>query len=538
MLRSSLKGDYRDLVYGLGGGEHAYKEALRSLKASCGRRDVIRAAHLQALERLVPGKSPSQLKRFAERARTHLFDLSRLGEVAYVDIVDRLVAKLALQDRLAWHEKCQRENERFSLRKFGRWLCNRAVAYQNAHELAAEQALGSGREPPERNVRSQARTHTTTSQDKQDKRCFSCPRRHLLSDCADFKRLEVNRRWQLVRKKKLCFTCLRSSHRSMECKRPRPCGIHGCPGTHHALLHHQQETTQGNEAHVNSSRSKCGQVALGVITVNVLDRNGTKVSANLFFDEGSDKTFVREGLLNKLQFDDLRTGQRSLMTRGFSGVKRWFNSSQVNLTIEWMDSKARFDVLANTAPSLCDPIPAVPWPNIKGRWKHLADLPLVESKSRIDILLGLDNAELMSATESRSGEAGEPVAMNTALGWIARGVIGDGRNRSRARMNLSITTGDEDLAAQFRRFCDTEAFGTEGRIPRKMAPEDELATQIVETGTKKLEVGFEVPLSWRQAEPNLPCNRPLAEVRLQALLRRFEKDPSYKADYEKVMEKY
>uniref|UniRef100_A0A5S6Q2F3 Peptidase A2 domain-containing protein n=1 Tax=Trichuris muris TaxID=70415 RepID=A0A5S6Q2F3_TRIMR len=94
----------------------------------------------------------------------------------------------------------------------------------------------------------------------------------------------------------------------MECKRPRPCGIHGCPGTHHALLHHQQETTQGNEAHVNSSRSKCGQVALGVITVNVLDRNGTKVSANLFFDEGSDKTFVREGLLSKLQFDDLRTG--------------------------------------------------------------------------------------------------------------------------------------------------------------------------------------------------------------------------------------
>ncbi|KFD48451.1 hypothetical protein M513_10669 [Trichuris suis] len=70
VLRSSLKGDCRDLVYGLGGGEDAYKEALRSLKVSCGRRYVIRAAHLQALDRLGPGKSPSQLKRFAERART------------------------------------------------------------------------------------------------------------------------------------------------------------------------------------------------------------------------------------------------------------------------------------------------------------------------------------------------------------------------------------------------------------------------------------------------------------------------------------
>ncbi|KHJ42945.1 Pao retrotransposon peptidase [Trichuris suis] len=226
------------------------------------------------------------------------------------------------------------------------------------------------------------------------------------------------------------------------------------------------------------------------------------------------------------------------MTRGFGGVKRWFNSCPVNLTIERLDSKARYDVVANTAPSLCDPIPAVPWPNIKGRWKHLADLPLVESKSRIDILLGLDHAELMSATESRTGGAGEPVAMNTALGWIARGVIGGGGNRSRTRMNLSITTGDEDLAAQFRRFCDTESFGTEGRVPGKMAPEDELAKQIVESGTRKLEVGYEVPLPWRQGEPNLPCNRPLAELRLQALLRRFEKDPSYKADYEKAMDKY
>lgn len=41
-----------DLVYGLGGGEAAYKEALRRMKQRFGRRDVIRAAHLQALEKM------------------------------------------------------------------------------------------------------------------------------------------------------------------------------------------------------------------------------------------------------------------------------------------------------------------------------------------------------------------------------------------------------------------------------------------------------------------------------------------------------
>uniref|UniRef100_A0A5S6Q457 Uncharacterized protein n=1 Tax=Trichuris muris TaxID=70415 RepID=A0A5S6Q457_TRIMR len=88
VLHSSLTGDCRDLVYPLGGGEEAYKEALRCPKASCGRRDVIRAAHLQALDKLDPGKSPSQLKRFTERVRTHLFDLSRIGEIMSTDLVN------------------------------------------------------------------------------------------------------------------------------------------------------------------------------------------------------------------------------------------------------------------------------------------------------------------------------------------------------------------------------------------------------------------------------------------------------------------
>jgi hypothetical protein len=34
-----------DLVYGLGGGESAYIEALVRLEQTCGRRDVMRAGH-------------------------------------------------------------------------------------------------------------------------------------------------------------------------------------------------------------------------------------------------------------------------------------------------------------------------------------------------------------------------------------------------------------------------------------------------------------------------------------------------------------
>ena len=56
ILKRNLKGNMTDIVYGLGRGEAAYKEALVHLKENCGRRVVMRAAHLQALDKLEPGK--------------------------------------------------------------------------------------------------------------------------------------------------------------------------------------------------------------------------------------------------------------------------------------------------------------------------------------------------------------------------------------------------------------------------------------------------------------------------------------------------
>ncbi|KZS02100.1 Uncharacterized protein APZ42_000998, partial [Daphnia magna] len=52
ILKRNVRGETADLFYGLGGGALAYKESLRRLKGTCGSRAVIRAAHLQALDRV------------------------------------------------------------------------------------------------------------------------------------------------------------------------------------------------------------------------------------------------------------------------------------------------------------------------------------------------------------------------------------------------------------------------------------------------------------------------------------------------------
>jgi hypothetical protein len=121
LLKRFLRGDCLDLVYGLGGGEAAYIEALVRLKQTCGRRDVMRAAHHQAIQKLETKQDPASFKRFAERIRTHLFDLSRIGETGTTDLIEKICLKLHLNDRLAWNEDRRGRIEDRSLNTFGMW---------------------------------------------------------------------------------------------------------------------------------------------------------------------------------------------------------------------------------------------------------------------------------------------------------------------------------------------------------------------------------------------------------------------------------
>jgi hypothetical protein len=92
-------GDSLDAIHGLGGGEAAYMEALVRLKQSCGRRDVMRSSHIQAINQLDFKQDPTSFKRYAERIRTHFFDLTRSGETSAADLIEKVCLRLSLYDR-------------------------------------------------------------------------------------------------------------------------------------------------------------------------------------------------------------------------------------------------------------------------------------------------------------------------------------------------------------------------------------------------------------------------------------------------------
>ena len=118
------------------------------------------------------------------------------------------------------------------------------------------------------------------------------------------------------------------------------------------------------------------------------------------------------------------------------------------------------------------------------------------------------------------------------MGWIVRGVIG----KDVAYTNHAIQHAYPDLDIAVKRLYDTEFFGTEYQIDC-VSPENRRAINMLEKGLRKLEVGYEAHILWKEGEPNLPDNRVLAENRLRCLINKFRKDPNYEKQYRMVMQK-
>ncbi|XP_046450173.1 uncharacterized protein LOC124198385 [Daphnia pulex] len=226
------------MLYGLGGGEAAYKDALSKLKATCGSRPMMRAAHLQAIERVeAPKGDPTSFRRYAEKVRTHLFNLSCIGETGHADIIERLAQKLPVYDRLSWNDGRRGGLENRTMNTFGMWLCARASSYQNAYSVAADQnqrTSGPGKpghqhpqQPAQHFTRRNARTHHGAS-----------------------------------------------TLRDVACRDAK---------SHHAV------------------RSDASLIAFGVIQLEALSASGEVVPVTVMVDPGSNSTLFREGLARSLK---------------------------------------------------------------------------------------------------------------------------------------------------------------------------------------------------------------------------------------------
>ncbi|CAB4028193.1 Tas retrotransposon peptidase A16 [Paramuricea clavata] len=436
---------------------------------------------------------------FVDQARSHLAVLKRYskGESPFVSsLIYELTDKLPQEDAKAWRTKVGEGQVKMTLEAFSTWLGARGKCYWS--EL-----------PPQN-------TRRKENQDLYLAKCVKCDSKHRTENCTKFKELSTEDRFNFVKKKRFCFGCLEESHISRNCPQTKECGIGNCKKKHHPLLHQKEN--------VRSTTTKTPQsgVAFGIVEVAVVGAGGVQVKGNLLFDDGSDTTQVTESFVRKVRLRGKKT------TLNISGV-----GGKENLHVKTPEDNAEYvNLTAWSLPKICQPVGTVQWPDIKRKWKHLENVNLKAVGDEIDILIGLDHADLLIPLDVKMGKPQEPVVKR----WMAVGLVG--KPRGDIHSYHVARAEPEQLDVAFKQCWDSESFGTKTTNLPHNSNDDQRALDILEHETRKLETDYEVSLLWKENEPQLQNNRKVAQKRLEGLQRQFERDPECEKDYRKAVSKY
>jgi hypothetical protein len=126
-----------------------------------------------------------------KNAKTHLFDLTWIGETSSSDTSSNVYAESFIRriDSSVFPE--EERDWRVEVNKFGKWLCERASAYQNAYNISAEQASGSKFCNSRHRPTTARAYHASFEPDRSEKpyksRCYCCNEEHRVLCCPTFK---------------------------------------------------------------------------------------------------------------------------------------------------------------------------------------------------------------------------------------------------------------------------------------------------------------------------------------------------------------
>ena len=424
--------------------------------------------------------------------------------------------------------------------------------------------------------------------------CAACNGLHGVWSCAAFKFMQPNQRWTVAKKGNLCYRCLDSGHRGTDCSKTRTCGLGGCSESHHRLLHEarqqrdskntksactaqnapqaagrgglgrgQNRTTASSSddiphdmpdestncsAHepaatdvtegehgLAGAEQKSGPVSLRTVPV-VLVAGKRRVTVNAILDDGSTRSYVNSDVAAELGVGG--TSQQ-MTVHTLNGHKEVFCTTPVRLELESLDGRERADVELCTTRKVVGAISVLDWRTRGRKWEHLKGIqfpPVNACRSKgVDVLLGLDHADLHVSLRDIRGKPGEPVARLTPLGWtcVAPTVHA---NHTGVGVTLHATDQEGLTDSLLRSFWEIENISRETETVLS-ADEQQLLSDAKKSMVKDGQ-RYQVSVPWRDKAPQLANNYDMALQRLESTERRLAKQPVVAAAYAATIDKY
>ncbi|XP_055623726.1 uncharacterized protein LOC129767128 [Toxorhynchites rutilus septentrionalis] len=363
----------------------------------------------------------------------------------------------------------------------------------------------------------------------ESKPCLHCDKSdHRIAESPEFKKLSLDDRWKAMRQKGLCRLCL-IPHRSWPCRSKRECGIGDCRMRHHPLLHTKKSETITPSPSTPTNRNIAHQhhhsftsSALSRYLPVTLYGNGKSVNVYAFLDDGSSSTMLEVEVANLLGVK----GPSEPMCLCWTGdVKRIEKGSQrVEITISGLSEKTSFPLRARTVEQLKLPSQTVAYDELCEGYPHLRKLPM---RGYTDItpqlIIGVDNAKLLSALKSPESGTGELVAVKTRLGWCIYGRCTTAKSPVEyVNAHVEQCAEEAEINSLFRQFLAVDESSIQ-HSPE--SEEDKRAMEILQNTTRRVDSRLETGLIWRYNEPCFPNSYPMAVRRMEALERKLAKDP-------------
>ena len=160
---------------------------------------------------------------------------------------------------------------------------------------------------------------------------------------------------------------------------------------------------------------------VGLRTVQVVLKNEDRwMTVNALLDDASTKTYINTDVATEL---GLKGNKEQVTVNVLNGQLETFETMPVNFKLESVNDSVKMKVAAYTTIRVTGNMTVVDWNRYKAQWPHLKNVNFQQSPTRpiVDILLGLDCAELHYAYEEVRGRPGDPFARLTPLGWTCIG---------------------------------------------------------------------------------------------------------------------
>ena len=571
-------------------GDAGYALACERLEREYGRPNIIADACEQRLKaaKAVKSNDPVGLKLFSElleQTPITLEDIRCFGSLSSLDTMAQLIQKLPFDSRRAWvKESVKVEQETGQVADFSHFAKFVNRLSDEANSLYGRRVLGTqSTKPPSKaqttpDIRKSASSYNVTSKPTSSNSskpatsipfaCFYCKDiNHGLLECAKFRGAPLHERSKFIKENKFCYKCLGSRHRTQGCTKQNTCKVKGCTGTFHlTLLHPSQRnlpdaskdtdastpapdiatsssTSPNNSAvfcssavcsvYSNESPQRANAVYLCVVPVRV--NYGTKqVVTYAFLDQGSTHTFCNQklvkalgisGVPNELTLNTL-TGSKSHQGYAFSlSVSSLTEDETFNL----------HDVLS------IEDIPvtpnAIPVDKDLNSFPHLRDLnfPKVHGAT-VTLLIGANVPELFCTRNVRKGARGQPIAVQTPLGWS---LLGPSLFLSTfSNCSVNFVTSDQSLQSQISRLWETD-FGNQTSIfDIPTSKEDRIAYDIMNNSVKFVAGHYQLPLPWKSGLELPTDSHVMAERRLSSLNKRLTSNTVLCSKYVDEMETY